>query len=58
MPRELNISKMPMAILRGLLIFSVSVASSTEIQNSLTVDQIKTLNSIKQIDGYPLYTMS
>jgi len=48
----------PIAILLWALFHSVPGAFSQEIQNGLTDDQKKTLESIKQIDDYPLYTMT
>ena len=48
----------PITILLWLLFLSVPGAFSREIQNGLSDDQTKTLNSIKQIDDYPLYIMT
>lgn len=58
MSRELKNIVIPAAFLLCLLFLSVPGALSHENQNGLTDDQTKTLNSIKQIDNYPLYTMT
>jgi hypothetical protein len=58
MSRESKILNIPVTILLWLLFLSVPGAFSREIQNGLSDDQTKTLKSIKQIDDYPLYTMT